>query len=551
MNFLRTNGKVPVSTGPNPFVEQPIPQSHKVRKTFKAELSVPASLHYPGFLSEAIPSFVSFMYKNRNLACFGSWHPEDQINWMLVMGDSFSFANSGSLLEDFVLEKKRDVGSRFDSKTMNRLDCFLIDKDGVLSIYDRSDGLMEKPLKKYKYVDEDVDAQEYYNFVVSRTRDCLLKFVKGYETDNSLDKYRRKLVLDPVVGEKSLGIATLAALRNIRGTENSTEKLIKTAMVTTAGRPFTPDKFFYRTREMDSNPGGLVLHYGSGSVKAKSRFVYDNVACIDPLWDGEGGFKGTHEDFHSAIVEGTSSFELPTLVTSDACAYGETPTELSVKRTQTGRARSVRSMDVSGTNFLAADIVRFWRGRGYKGSFVMKLGVAEKLPLPLRDMKGVLVMKQRPANAEIIVHIGDPAHTTPLVDVVREANGPMLLGNYQRLKHVMDGSFPEGKLAYSPVLDIVLKKSRMPSSFKKPDKYGFQDRVRMTDIREAIRNFDLDGAQHLGNADVEHTLKLFQAAKYVGDGGGAEVDLVRPSSEAFVSMQNIKAERRRAHREQR
>ena len=267
------------------------------------------------------------------------------------------------------------------------------------------------------------------------------------------------------------------------------------------------------------------------------------------MWDGEGGFRGTHDDFHAAIQEGKYSAELLTLVTSDACAYGETPTELSVKRTQTGRARSVRSMDVTGTNFMAADIVNFWRGRGYVGSFELKLGVAEKLPAPLCNMRGELVLKQRPSNAEIIVHIGDPAHTTPLVDVIKEANGPMLLGNYQRLKQAIEGSFPEGKLVYSPALDSVLKRSRLSSSFKEPDKYGIQDRVRMTDIKEAIRNLDLDGAQHLGNADVEHTLKLFQAAKYVGDEGGEGKDLARPSSKAFISMQNIKAERRRVQRE--
>jgi len=369
------------------------------------------------------------------------------------LASAFSFAQSQSTASAFYLqtEQRRNL---WTTKVLSLLHLSkdVSDEDGEFFTFtDTNTGLPFRVMSE-----KDLASTSLYKQIcASRVREKYDEIVADIPLSESLDKWLG--ITRPVLA-RATALQILDVTRLLRAQHTLGQQHIKTALSTTCGKPNTVDKFRHQHRLDIPRPdlkkrGAWVLHLGSGPSTALSRTAYPcSVYCVDPQWEKSRkfGFRGKLEDFLKGLRKKNIAFRTPpALISSDMCGYLKDRTHF-INSGTTGEM--LTSMDPEVTNKLALEVIRYFEeefvalnGEHFTGIFDLKVGIEKDPPERLACRSAVLLMNQRPANAELIVSMGKPIdeHTNvDLVTLMDAASHAMACANVARAHFESTGTFP-------------------------------------------------------------------------------------------------------------
>jgi len=366
---------------------------------------------------------------------------------------AFSFAQSQSTAKSFYLqtEKRRNL---WTTKVLSLLQ---LSKDVSDENHELVTFTDTKTGQRFRdMTEEDLASTSLYKQIcASRVCEKYDEIVADIPLSESLDKWLG--ITRPVLA-RATALQILDVTRLLRAQHTLGQQHIKTALSTTCGKPNTVDKFRHQHRLDIPRPnlkkrGAWVLHLGSGPSTALSRTAYPcNVYCVDPQWDKSRryGYRGKLEDFLAGLKDGSIAFRNPpALISSDMCGYLKDRTHFINSGTY---GEMLTSMDPTVTNKLALQMITFFEeefialnGEKFTGIFDLKVGIEKDPPERLACRSAVLLMNQRPANAELIVSMGKPIDDFTNVDLVTlmdAAAHAMACANVARAHFESTGTFP-------------------------------------------------------------------------------------------------------------
>lgn len=465
---------------------------------------------YPWWTTQYVEDFARFIHKYEYL--LNEINSEHFMQVLAVNAQAYSHCHTeGISMSDFSRKKAR-TRTLFTSRSCRYLGCRREPMDGHdFRVTTIKDG---EWMFDYSYRgDNTADKEFFLHFVRARmamdvTDEDIVKLI----SDGGMEKYA---TMPSNIMLNNEGNEALRRQRSYRTQTLHSNHLIKMSMTTTSTIPCTVDKYYF---EQDVVPAGTVLVYGSGGSHCAMRYNWHSTYCVDPLWDGPPhlGYKGHHYEFHQHLASGALRLNFtPVLVASDACWYYDLTRSLLVGARGNNELRDkTRAMDPGVTNNISAEIVEFWLGRGYAGSFYMKSGLFPRYPPSFADLKAHGAIKTRPTNAEVVVWVKGGVQQSD--DGLSPQSGPELtwarcvnmhnvnvvVGNNQRMRHEKEKSFPQRKFAFPRNMNYLLENARKNIILPAPPTHAIVNRRELSDRKRMERGFDADGAEHSSDRSV-------------------------------------------------
>jgi len=456
---------------------------------------------------------LKFLFEGDNIKLARSVAAKEE-NKPLILAVSnwkFAYANSTSSLSRFLIGRGK-TGSRITAKVCDKLGVKKVGTDSCFSILG-PDG--EYIIKDYSYSDPEEDLDMYKGLILDRMKAMALS--RG-GVDLFLDKGMEKYLQDNLTHlTADEGVATLTLFRLFREQLSGTEKLLKRSLSITPTMPCTLFKFMRLALIL--GPDALVLFYGSGPVEKMARHAFRRVYCVDPAFDGpkQLGFKGTHTEYHKALMDGTEPDIKPDHICSDAVQTLDTDVPLSIRAGNASARARLRHMDLHKTNKISAEVHEFWINNGYTKDFELVTGATEQLPVAFGKAKCEHGYKSRPGNAEVIALVKNAASSEvkTVKEVLSAKGGNIHLSNMQRLAHGEEGTFPVRDYVYPDYMEYVCENIRQNTVIRPLPKSGGRH---MMD-RELRRKF----YQNADQEDDEATPYIFKEGEVEFDEDNEEI----------------------------